>query len=336
MIIYTEIYDYYGYFPTAPDYCIMHFYKNFLTCRQLFLCDSSLRSKRRVNAVEETVFDLKKKLAEKEQEIKRLIEELEKSNQAASEAEQASEAKSRFLASMSHEIRTPMNGVLGFLELMEQEVYESKEELKGFISKARSAAESLLDIINNILDISKIEAGRMELETVDFSLREVLEETVSMVYALANEKGLVINCHLASDVPLILLGDPVRLRQVFSNLIGNAIKFTNRGEIEVIVELKEITDSTAVILSTIKDEGMGIPKEKTDLLFKPYAQISNTYTRTHSGTGLGLRICKEFINMMGGEIWVESEEGKGSSFFFTAKLKINENSPDWPGKSIKN
>ncbi|MGE5431552.1 MAG: sensor histidine kinase [Syntrophomonadaceae bacterium] len=279
--------------------------------------------------------DLEKKLAEQELEIDRLKEELEKSNHSVSEARQASEAKSRFLASMSHEIRTPMNGVLGFLELMEQEVYESKEELKGFISKARSAAESLLDIINNILDISKIEAGRMELDCVDFSLREVLEETVSMVYALANEKGLVINCHLGSDVPLILLGDPVRLRQVFSNLIGNAIKFSSHGEIEVDIELKEITDDTAVILSIIKDEGTGIPKEKIDLIFKPYAQVANSYTRTHSGTGLGLRICKEFINMMGGEIWAESEEGKGSCFFFTAKFKMNENSPDWPGNSIK-
>lgn len=305
----------------------MQFYKNFLIWHQLFLSGSSLSRKRGIYAVDETIFDLKKKLAERELEINRLKEELEKSVQAASEARLASEAKSRFLASMSHEIRTPMNGVLGFLELMEQEVYESKEELKGFISKARSAAESLLDIINNILDISKIEAGRMELESVDFSLREVLEETVSMVYALANEKGLVINCHLGSDVPLILLGDPVRLRQVFSNLIGNAIKFTSQGEIEVIIELKEITDSTAVILSTIKDEGMGIPKEKIDLLFKPYAQVPNSYTRTHSGTGLGLRICKEFINMMGGEIWVESEEGKGSSFCFTAKFRMNENSP---------
>ncbi|HEX2865785.1 MAG TPA: ATP-binding protein [Ignavibacteriales bacterium] len=274
--------------------------------------------------MDETISDLKKKLAEKELEINRLKEELETSRQEAMDARQASEAKSRFLASMSHEIRTPMNGVLGFLELMEQEVYESKEELKGFISKARSAAESLLDIINNILDISKIEAGKMELDSVDFSLREVLEETVSMVYALANEKDLVINCRLAGDVPLILLGDPVRLRQVFSNLIGNAIKFTSRGEIEVAVELKEIKDNEAIILSTIKDEGTGIPKEKIDLLFKPYAQVPNTYTRTHSGTGLGLRICKEFINMMGGEIWVESEEGKGSTFFFTAKFKMNE------------
>lgn len=276
--------------------------------------------------MDETISDLKEKLSAKELEITRLKEELEKSAQTALDAKQASEAKSRFLASMSHEIRTPMNGVLGFLELMEQEVYESKEELKGFISKARSAAESLLDIINNILDISKIEAGRMELENVDFSLREVLEETVSMVYALANEKGLIINCHMSSDVPLILFGDPVRLRQVFSNLIGNAIKFSSHGEIDVSIELKEIADDTAVILSTVKDEGTGIPKEKIDLLFKPYAQLSNTYTRTHSGTGLGLRICKEFISMMGGDIWVESEEGKGSSFHFTAKFKLNENS----------
>lgn len=305
----------------------MQFYKNFLTCQQNFNVTARVEKKKGVSVVGETISDLKEKLAEKELEIKRLIEDLDLSRQTALEARQASEAKSRFLASMSHEIRTPMNGVLGFLELMEQEVYESKDELKGFISKARSAAESLLDIINNILDISKIEAGRMELETVDFSLREVLEETVSMVYALANEKGLVINCHLASDVPLILLGDPVRLRQVFSNLIGNAIKFTSQGEIEVIVELREIRNSEAVILSTIKDEGTGIPKEKIDLLFKPYAQVPNTYTRTHSGTGLGLRICKEFINMMGGDIWVESEEGKGSSFFFTAKFKMNEDAP---------
>ncbi|MGE5681812.1 MAG: ATP-binding protein [Bacillota bacterium] len=262
---------------------------------------------------------------DRKEAVEALRVEKERSEILAKEAMQANEAKSRFLASMSHEIRTPMNGVLGFLELIEQEVYETKDELKGFVAKARSAAESLLDIINNILDISKIEAGRMELDEIDFSLREVIDEAISIVTPLAAEKGLYIRSAITEKVPLLLIGDPVRVRQIFSNLIGNSIKFTASGGIDISIDLKEFTDCKAVILASVKDSGIGIPQDKIDLLFKPFSQVSNSYTRNHSGTGLGLRICKEFISLMGGEIGVTSQEGKGSTFFFTARFAVNKN-----------
>ncbi len=262
----------------------------------------------------ETENNLQQKLKELEEANSKLKLELE-------EAKKASEAKSLFLANMSHEIRTPMNGVLGYLELIEQEVYEDKEELNSFVLKTRTAAESLLDIINNILDISKIEAGRMELEELDFSFREVIDETFSMLSALAAEKNLELKFEINEKVPLIVIGDPVRLRQIFSNLISNAIKYSQEGEIFTKINLKEIDEEFVTILASVKDNGIGIPEDKQNLLFKPYSMVDKSYTRIFGGTGLGLRLCKEFVNMMNGEIWVESEEEKGSEFFFTAKFK---------------
>lgn len=256
--------------------------------------------------------------------VRELKARLEAAEKAAAEARQASEAKSRFLADMSHEIRTPMNGVLGFLDLIDQEVYESKEELHGFVDKARAAAESLLDIINNILDISKIEAGRMELDTTDFTLHEVLDEVVTMLTPLSSEKNLKIETRVDNGIPSILVGDPVRVRQVFANLLGNAIKFSEAGLISVDVRLRGINSEHAVLECSVKDQGIGIPAEKMELLFKPYSQVNNSYTRIYSGTGLGLRITKELINMMGGEIRVESEEKKGTSFYFSMTLSLNQ------------
>jgi PAS domain S-box-containing protein len=250
--------------------------------------------------------------------------EKDKSDKLANEATQASKAKSTFLANMSHEIRTPMNGVLGYLELVEQEIYDNKEELKDFISKARSAASSLLDIINNLLDISKIEAGRMELEEIDFSPREVVEESLSIISSIVDEKNVKIKSRVEEDVPAILMGDPIRLRQIFSNLLGNAIKFTQKGEISVNISKLKIENGYATILASVRDSGIGIPKDKIDLLFKPFSQIDVSYKRLFGGTGLGLRICREFVHLMNGEINVESTEGVGSNFYFTARLKIKE------------
>jgi PAS domain S-box-containing protein len=253
-----------------------------------------------------------------------LRKEKDKSDKLASEAMQASKAKSTFLANMSHEIRTPMNGVLGYLELVEQEAYDNKDELKDFISKARSAASALLDIINNLLDISKIEAGRMELEEIDFSPREVIEESLSIISSIIDENKVKVNSNIAADVPSILIGDPVRLRQIFSNLLGNAVKFTQKGEISIDISKVKIENDYVTFLASVKDTGIGIPKDKLDLLFKPFSQVDISYKRLFGGTGLGLRICKEFVHLMHGEINVESTEGVGSNFYFTAKLKIRE------------
>ncbi|MCX6152093.1 MAG: ATP-binding protein [Ignavibacteriales bacterium] len=279
---------------------------------QEYYCEGNLH-----DITKEVYLERERRLVEDELRI-----EKNKSDRLAKEALKASDAKSTFLANMSHEIRTPMNGVLGYLELVEQDAYESPEELKQFVSRARSAASSLLDIINNILDISKIEAGRMELEEIDFSLREVLDESISIVSSLADEKSLKINCNIADDVPLLLIGDPVRLRQIFANLLSNAIKFTLKGKIAINISLNEMQNGHVFILSSVKDEGIGIPKNKLDLLFKPFSQVDSSYKRIYGGTGLGLRICKEFIHLMGGDIYVESEEGKGSNFFFSAKFKL--------------
>ena len=248
--------------------------------------------------------------------------EKEKSDRLAKEAMQACNAKSIFLANMSHEIRTPMNGVLGYLELVQQEAYDSKEELHDFISKARSAASSLLDIINNILDISKIEAGRMELEEIDFSIRDVIEESLSIISSVVDEKKVKLESNVEEDVPPVLTGDPVRLRQVFSNLLSNALKFTQEGKISINISKQKIENDGITLLASVKDSGIGIPKDKLDLLFKPFSQVDVSYKRLFGGTGLGLRICREFVHLMNGEINVESEEGKGSNFFFTSKFKI--------------
>ncbi len=252
--------------------------------------------------------------------------EKNKSDRLAKEAMQANEAKSTFLANMSHEIRTPMNGVLGYLELIEQDAYDDKEELMLFVNRARSAASSLLDIINNVLDISKIESGKIELETIDFSLREVLNDAITTVKSLADEKVLPINYKINDEVPLLLIGDPIRIRQIFTNLLSNAIKFTTEGEVSVSVGLKEIIGNTANLLISVKDTGIGIPKDKISRLFQPYSQVDSSHKRLFGGTGLGLRICKEFVHMMGGEINIESEEGKGSNFYFNIKLLVKKES----------
>ncbi len=267
----------------------------------------------------EVILDRERRSAEEALRI-----EKNKSDRLAKEATQANEAKSTFLANMSHEIRTPMNGVLGYLELIEQDAYDDKAELILFVNRARSAASSLLDIINNVLDISKIEAGKIELEEIDFSLREVLNEAVLTVKSLADEKCLPIVHNISNNVPLLLNGDPIRLRQIFTNLLSNAIKFTSEGEISVSISLKEITDGKATVLASVKDTGIGIPQNKLDMLFQPFSQVDSSYKRLYGGTGLGLRICKEFVHMMGGEINVASNEGKGSNFYFTAKFTLKE------------
>jgi len=260
------------------------------------------------------------------EEMRRLAEEALtaekiKSENHAKEALRLSVTKSKFLANMSHEIRTPMNGILGFLTLIEAGAYENKEELKQFSSSAKYSAESLLDVINSILDLSKIEAGKAEIEEQDFHLIQVIDHSISVITPKAVEKQVTIFKEIPDNVETDLTGDQTKIRQILLNLLSNAIKFTTNGTIEIKVRTKrEEGDDVRLFISVI-DSGIGIPADKVNQLFKPFSQVDGSERRQLGGTGLGLVICKEFVNLMGGKIGVSSEKGKGSSFNFDIKVK---------------
>ncbi len=252
-------------------------------------------------------------------ERKRMLEELTAAKELA---EAASLAKSSFLATMSHEIRTPMNGVLG----MNNMLLETKltTEQKEFAEIACKSGENLLTIINEILDFSKIEAGKLDLEILDFDLRVTLEDAAELLALRGEEVGLELICRIDPAVPSYLRGDPGRIRQIITNLVGNAIKFTRKGEVVISATMKSDRDEQVTVLFEIQDTGIGIPASRLSAIFDPFTQADGSTTRKFGGTGLGLAICKQLAELMGGEIGVKSEEGIGSTFWFTLCLEKQE------------